>query len=214
MSRIDHIRRALARKGDPVIERKDDLADQKRAAVAMVLAGEPSSLRLCFVERSHRQGDRWSGDMAFPGGWTKGPEESLRATAIRETHEEVGLDLLQADCLGDLTPIPISRFDIHIGWIGACVFHLGDRCLDLRPDGHEIREAFWIPEAHLNHPDNHIRFHPRHRPPFENHKGFSHSRPAIAFEGRLIWGLTYRLLARFGVRIDRGSIAMDSDSGR
>ncbi|WP_081759317.1 NUDIX hydrolase [Thioalkalivibrio sp. HK1] len=213
MSRIDRIRRSLAKEGDSGIEQKDGLAD-KRAAVAIILAGDPSSFRLCFVERSHRQGDRWSGDMAFPGGWAKGPEEGLRAAAVRETLEEVGLDLLQADFLGVMAPIPISRFDIDIGSIGACVFHLGDRCLDLRPDGYEIRKAFWIPDAHLNHPDNHIRFYPRHRPPLENHQGSSRSRPAIAFEGRLIWGLTYRLLARFYARIGQDRLAMDPDLGQ
>ncbi|MBF2761705.1 MAG: CoA pyrophosphatase [Ectothiorhodospiraceae bacterium AqS1] len=217
MSRIDHIRRALASEADPAIERNDGLVARKRAAVAMILAGESASLRLCFVERRHRQGDRWSGDMAFPGGWAKGPEESFRAAAIRETQEEVGLDLRQADCLGELTPISISRFDIHIGMIGACVFHLGDRCLELRPDGHEIREAFWIPEAYLNHPDNQIRFYPRqrlpNRPPIENPEESSPLRPAIEFEGRLIWGLTYRLLARFCARIHPRSLAMAADPG-
>lgn len=38
------------------------------AAVAMALAGEPDALELCFILRASREGDRWSGQMAFPGG--------------------------------------------------------------------------------------------------------------------------------------------------
>ncbi len=211
MSPIDHIRLALARPDSSAFE-KNDISEgaARRAAVAMVFAGQASSWRLCFVERSYRQGDRWSGDMAFPGGWAKGLDEGYRAAAIRETREEVGLDLERAQYLGALPPMPISRFDSRIGTIAAGVFYLGDRCLDLHPDGREIRKAFWIPDAHLNHRDNHVRFCPC-PPPFEKYAGYSQARSGIEFEGRLIWGLTYRLLARLKARIDRRVFARAAD---
>ncbi|KAJ3048728.1 hypothetical protein HK097_010256, partial [Rhizophlyctis rosea] len=51
--------------------------------------GEPE---LLFVRRAVHIRDRWSGHMAFPGGKAE-PGETDEEAAVRETLEEVGLDL-------------------------------------------------------------------------------------------------------------------------
>ena len=45
-----------------------------------------------YIRRSLNPTDRWSGDLAFPGGKAN-PGENDRETCERETMEEVGLDL-------------------------------------------------------------------------------------------------------------------------
>jgi 8-oxo-dGTP pyrophosphatase MutT (NUDIX family) len=79
--------------------------ERRHAAVAVILAGQPESLLL--IRRAERDGDRWSGQLAFPGGrWSPG-DRDLEATARRETFEEVGVDLSAAACLAvlaDLAP--------------------------------------------------------------------------------------------------------------
>ena len=52
--------------------------------------GDPEIL---FIRRAARQGDRWTGHVAFPGGKRDPDDASDRAAAERETREEVGLDL-------------------------------------------------------------------------------------------------------------------------
>jgi len=47
---------------------------------------------ILYIRRSLSPTDRWSGDLAFPGGKSN-PGESDRETCERETMEEVGLDL-------------------------------------------------------------------------------------------------------------------------
>lgn len=48
---------------------------------------------LLFIKRAPRQGDKWNGHVALPGGKRDPEDASDAATAMREAQEEVGLDL-------------------------------------------------------------------------------------------------------------------------
>lgn len=52
-----------------------------------------------FIKRASRSGDRWTGHIAFPGGRQDPNDADDVATGIRETQEEVGLDLQRSQCL-------------------------------------------------------------------------------------------------------------------
>ena len=58
-----------------------------RAAVAIVLREMADGPQVLLIRRAQREGDPWSGHMAFPGGRVDPDDESLLATALRETHE-------------------------------------------------------------------------------------------------------------------------------
>lgn len=58
-----------------------------------------SDPEVLFIKRAGRKGDRWSGHVALPGGKRDPPDADDLVTAIRETKEEVGLDLTSEDCL-------------------------------------------------------------------------------------------------------------------
>ena len=159
---------------------------------------------MCFVERASRPGDPWSGDVAFPGGWAKHEHESLRAVAMRETHEEIGLALADTHHLGDIAPMRIPRFRSGTGILGTSVFYVGEIRPGLRLEQREIADAFWAPIAHLHHPDNRTVVHwSRSGPP--------RPRPAIMFDGRVIWGLTYRILVRFSNLMTGGRSPLEPD---
>ena len=176
----------------------------RRASVAIILAGGCDSRSVCFVERARRPGDPWSGDVAFPGGWAKHEAESLRAAAVRETREEIGLALADAHHVGDVAPMPISRVHSGLGVIGASVFHVGESRPPFSLEPREIAHAFWVPLAHLHHPGNRTVVHwSRSGPP--------RPRPAIDFDGRVIWGLTYRLLLRFSDLVTGGRSPLEAD---
>ena len=107
MVSLDTIREAMRDHRAEVIE--DPGAP--RAAVAMVFREGPGATELLFIERAQREGDPWSGHMAFPGGRVEPVDPGTRAAALRETHEEVGLSLYQSE--------PLGRLDDQRGYRGG-----------------------------------------------------------------------------------------------
>ena len=98
-------------------DRFPDPGEVRRRAAVAVIAGPHDEL--LFIRRSEREGDPWSGHMAFPGGGEEATDADLRATAARETWEEVGVDLGAGRFLGALPPLlsprllPDKAFGIH-----------------------------------------------------------------------------------------------------
>lgn len=70
-----------------------------RAAVALIVRPAVDDLAILLIERLKSVSDPWSGHMAFPGGRRDGTEADLE-TAIRETAEEVAVDLEIGEAAG------------------------------------------------------------------------------------------------------------------
>ena len=124
----------------PTSPLSEPLADRPHAAVAVVLVPEPESLLL--IRRAEREGDRWSGQLAFPGGrWSAG-DPDLLATARRETLEEVGLDLSRVAPLGVLDDLTPRTPTLPPLLVRPFVFVLDQQVpLTLNP---EIAGAWWV----------------------------------------------------------------------
>lgn len=80
--------------------------DSPRAAVAAILREGAEGAEVFFIRRAESPTDPWSGHIAFPGGRHEPEDESLLVTAIRETREEVGLDLARAQLIARLPDVP------------------------------------------------------------------------------------------------------------
>jgi 8-oxo-dGTP pyrophosphatase MutT (NUDIX family) len=61
-------------------------------AQSWVRNGDPE---VVFIKRAARVGDRWTSHVALPGGKRDPEDEDDQATAVRETSEEIGLDLMR-----------------------------------------------------------------------------------------------------------------------
>ena len=105
------------------------------------------------------------------------------AVAIRETHEEVGLNLEATERLGSLSHLPILPAG---GVLAPFVFYLGAERPAARRN-HEVDAVFWVPLEHLWDPlqATTIRW-----PYGDQHLVF----PGIRWGDEVIWGLTYRIL--------------------
>ncbi|MEB2314089.1 MAG: CoA pyrophosphatase [Sorangiineae bacterium] len=160
---------------------------ERAAAVAAVVRDRPSGAEVLLIRRAARDGDPWSGHMAFPGGRAEPADHDLQATARRETREEVGLDLGRfARSIGRLDDVPAIARGRRVGLtISPFVFAL----LEEPPLVHneEVEELLWAPLDPLlsGAAATSIKY------AFEGHEL---TLPALDVRGRVVWGLTYRML--------------------
>ena len=180
--------------------RPAEIVDQPvaRAAVAVVLQEGTGGVEFLAIRRAERHGDPWSGHMALPGGRMQAEDPSLLATAARETHEEVGIDLdAGAVHLGQLDDLrAMSRGRPVDLIISPFVFAL-DGPRHLRTEPREVQAAFWIPIRTLFEQDP--------RRPGGGAPRTTNGYPAFVHAGQSIWGLTYRILSGLVDVLDAGS---------
>ena len=188
MPSVEHIRGRLA----AYEPRLEDPLGRRQAAVAMVLREDRGPAEVLFIERAAREGDPWSGHMAFPGGRLDPEDASSRGAAERETLEEVGVSLEGAPYLGrldDLTGRPSAPDGGMV--VSAHVYHLATPPRELAIN-HEVAEAFWFPLRGLLEDERHVTY------PHATYGG--HKLPGILVghpERHIVWGLTYRFLNVF-----------------
>lgn len=134
----------------------DDLSKIRRGSVCLIIRKKNSQQEILLIKRTIRSTDRWSGHIAMPGG-KQDPGETDLETAIRESREEVGIDLRSvATCKGSLDP----RF-VRISWgrkitmiLSSFVFsiNVGFEDVEIKPQEAEVACAFWYPLSALLDP--------------------------------------------------------------
>ena len=84
------------------------------SAVLCLLFPIEGELNLLLIKRID-DGKAHSGQIGFPGGKQDPWDADLKATALREAHEEVGIMSSDIEIIGSLTPlyIPISNFQVY-----------------------------------------------------------------------------------------------------
>lgn len=184
--RLQRIRDALARRPG---SRAGAGPETPRASVALVLRPGPAELELLLIKRAEREGDPWSGHMALPGGRRDPADRDEQATAVRETREEVGIDLAGRG-------VALGRLD-DLGPRGGAPrivvspFVFGAPAGTVATPNHEVDAAVWIPLRELAHPDAATEFL------LETVTGDPRRFPAIGTRGYVIWGMTHRILDGF-----------------
>jgi len=152
------------------------------ASVAITLAGP--SLKTLMIKRAEREGDPWSGQVAFPGGRREGQDRSLLETATRETKEEVGINLRRsAVYLGHL-----GAFRTHTGMmlVMPCAF-LMRKEERVEPNA-EVSSYRWIPVE--------VFLRENSRSTYTLKSGGEKVKvPSYVYQDYVIWGLSYRMIS-------------------
>jgi 8-oxo-dGTP pyrophosphatase MutT (NUDIX family) len=86
-------------------------SNYKESAVAVILYLERDTIYGIVTQRNEYNGQH-SGQISFPGGKKDENDLDLRATALRESFEEIGVNTAYLEFVGELTPvyIPVSNF--------------------------------------------------------------------------------------------------------
>jgi len=179
---LDTIARALAGRDFVLAERDPPF---REAAVALVLAPRGPDAEILLMRRAIHAPDPWSGQVGLPGGRIEPGDPSLLATAIRETREETALDLTAARVLGELDELRPRSPLLPPMIVRPHVIRIDDSP-SLMPSN-EVAELFWAPLGALFDPARTRRVEVEAR-------GHRFSVDAIDFDGRIIWGMTERIL--------------------
>jgi 8-oxo-dGTP pyrophosphatase MutT (NUDIX family) len=160
---------------------------QRRAAVAAILRPSGPDAEVLLIRRAERPGDPWSGHMAFPGGHHEPVDSDLRETAMRETLEEVGLNLRDHEYLGQLDEVAAMARGKAVGMtIAPYVFALSDAKVVLRPN-YEVAELLWGSLGRM------IRGEVDATKEI-NYGGETMHLPAFRVDEQLVWGMTHGML--------------------
>lgn len=168
-------------------------AGSRLAAVSAVLRVVDDEPELLFIKRAELERDPWSGHMAFPGGRLEPGDASLEGTAVRETQEELALDLSRGRMLGrldDLAPRSRSLPPIIIRPFIAVV----EPNVAVVPS-EEVAAAFWVPLSTLRHVDAQAEY-------VLDVNGQCARFPAYRVHQHIVWGLTERIVRQLLSLID------------
>ena len=156
------------------------VARARPAAVLAPIVARPAGLTMLLTLRaSHLRAH--SGQIAFPGGKVD-PGETPDEAALREAHEEIGLEARFVEPLGWLDPYLTGT-----GFRVAPLVALIDPAFTLTPNELEVDEVFETPFAFLMDPAN-------HRLDAREWRGQVRKFYAMPHEGRYIWGATAGIL--------------------
>ncbi|MGA2783113.1 MAG: CoA pyrophosphatase [Candidatus Bathyarchaeia archaeon] len=151
------------------------------AAVAVIIDQSERPGSILLIRRTEREGDRWSGQIAFPGGHRESSDRTFLDTAIREAEEEVGISLREHEILGALPLVHSQRRSVRVA---PFVFQLKTR-VEIQPN-REVADAFWLALSDIA--NNVIT---KTKVQVENGNLVTDS---YIYRGYVIWGLTFRII--------------------
>ena len=155
----------------------------KPAGVLVPLMQRPEGLSVLLTQRASHL-THHAGQVSFPGGRMEPHDIDVRAAALRETHEEVGIEPQNVDVIGYLRSMPTITGFAVTPIIGLVVREVG-----LVIDQTEVDYAFEVPLKHLLDESN-DRYVER------EYDGQTFSLVEFHYNGERIWGATaYMLLA-------------------
>lgn len=180
MTTLEHLWKAFL--GYVPVRREEK--DFKASAVLVPVVERQGRAYLVFTLRPDSMPTH-GGQISFPGGRHDARDVDLRATALREAKEEIGVDLATVEIVGELDD-EITPFQFIITPVVA---YLGDPA-PFRPNPREVVKCFEFSLETLAHPDSHVD---RGQHEFA---GRVYRLPEYRINGHVIWGATARMVER------------------
>ena len=180
LSPTDVIKKALAGR----VQKTVAGASLTPAAVLLLLYPKDGEYCILLNKRS-QEVEHHKGEISFPGGAKDPQDRDFLDTALRETHEEMGIKPADVTILGQLDDVTTrSGFKVSV-YVGTI-----DYPYDFKPSDIEIAEVLEVPLSVLRDPAS-LRVDTRWE------EGREVNGYAYAYNGHLIYGATARILQQF-----------------
>jgi len=165
------------------LERERTTVEPRQSAVLILFYPDNGKTKLIFIKRAIDQTVH-SGQISFPGGKYEKADTDLRATALRESNEEIGLQSRKVTIIGSLSKlyIPPSNFDVYpfVGFVQQ---------KPVLKANHEVQHILEIGFDDLREPATRTEKTIFHR------TGKKVLVPSYSIQNEIIWGATAMMLA-------------------
>ncbi len=169
----------------------------KKSAVLLLLSQRNNQLYLTFIKRQKYDGVH-SGQIAFPGGKFEKNDISLIETALRETNEEIGINPMDIEIIGQLSElfIPPSNFLVQpvIGFINHQPIY--------KINNYEVECVFEVSLEELHSAKT------MHDADFEVINNKTIKAPCYVYGNHKVWGATSMILSEL-IEITKNFIGLD-----
>ena len=158
-------------------------ATERVAAVLLPIVPTGGECSIIFTKRPRGLAHH-GGEVSFPGGQMEQGDGELSVTALRETHEEIGISPAEVRILGTLND-ELSRWGHRVTPFVGLIENP-----DFKPQASEVDRIYMVPVSHLMNGGSYyseiwIKDGERRRVHF------------FRYENDIIWGLTARILYGF-----------------
>lgn len=162
----------------------------RQSSVAIILFSKDDTINIILTERMAYDGPH-SAQISFPGGRYEDFDKNYIQTAIRETNEEIGVQLDEANLLGKLSNvfIPVSKFLVH-----PYVFYCESE--PQFANNYEVKETFSITTLELQD-DQFVK-----TMDVQVGEKLIVNVPCFEFKDKKIWGATAIILNEFKTLIN------------
>jgi 8-oxo-dGTP pyrophosphatase MutT (NUDIX family) len=116
----------------------------KQAAVLLPLFTMNGAYHVLFIKRS-RKVEHHKGEISFPGGICEASDGAFERTALRETHEEIGIRPEDVRVLGLLDDMRTQSTQYRVTPVVGIIPYP----YPFAPSAHEVEKIITIPLAHL-----------------------------------------------------------------
>ena len=151
------------------------------AAVLVPLVRREPGITVLLTQRTEDMPSH-AGQIAFPGGRTQQEDADARATALRETEEEVGLSRTFVQVIGEVDP-----YRTGTGYEITPVVGIVTPGFTIHADPREVADVFEVPLSHFLDAQN-------HRIDSRIFQGRERRFYAMPYGDRYIWGATAGML--------------------
>ena len=153
-------------------------SSESRSSVAILVRSDD---HICMIRRAVKEQDYWSGHMGFPGGREEEKDGTLLQTAIRETKEEIGVDIFSTQCVCRLTDLKHPKLQV-----AAFVFR-SESDLTFVLEESEVAEVYWLPLSAFTDP----AYRGTRKAMY---KGQEYDAPVVNIGTADVWGISLRFV--------------------